>query len=216
MPDAPASVSYRGELWRKALHIVTALACPLLVALIGLGATLWLVGMTALVAVLADVTRAYTPEFQAFIERYFGFMMRSDESGEATPVLNGATWVLIAITLLLLLFPADIALPIFIMFMLSDAAAALVGRRLGTHRWMGGNRTLEGSAAFFVVAVVALGVLAALPWWLVGTAAAAATLLEAVDMRLNDNLVVPFLTTLLVTLVLHVGLGGNVDWLPIL
>ncbi|MEM1096035.1 MAG: phosphatidate cytidylyltransferase [Bacteroidota bacterium] len=216
MPAPPASVSYRGEVWRKALHILTALACPLLIWLIGLGATLWLIGMTALIAILADFTRAYTPEFQAFIEHHVGFMMRGEESDAETPVLNGATWVLIAITLLLLVFPASIALPVFIMFMLADAAAALVGRRYGRKNWMGGSRTVEGSTAFFLVAAAVLTLLATLPWWVVGLAASTAALLEAIDMPLNDNLVVPFCTTLLVALVLHFGMGRSVDWLPIL
>ncbi|GAB5517841.1 MAG: phosphatidate cytidylyltransferase [Rhodothermales bacterium] len=215
MPDAPAPIPYRGELWRKALHILTAMACPFLLGLLGLNVMLWLTGTLAALAVAADVARTYSPGFQAFIDGTFGFMMRSEESEGRGPVFNGATWVLIAITLLLLVFPANLALPIFIMFMLADAAAALIGRRYGRHVWAGGQRTLEGSAAFFIVAVVVLSGLTALPWWLIVGASLAAALFEAVDVQLNDNLIVPFLTTLLVSLVLQFGMGQAVNWLPI-
>src|SRR5690606_29012949 len=71
-----------------------------------------------------------------------------------------------------------------------DAAAALIGRRWGRHRYRVGPgwRSVEGSAAMCIVAIIALLVLAA---------AGAATLLEAASRWGADNLLVPLGTSFL-------------------
>jgi len=88
-----------------------------------------------------------------------------------------------------------------LMLTFADSAAALVGTRYGRHRYAGGHgqKTVEGSAAFFVVALCCTY----LPLWLFATAqstglapaavlvAAIATGLEAIAGRGLDNLAVP-------------------------
>jgi dolichol kinase len=89
-----------------------------------------------------------------------------------------------------------------------DAAAALVGRRWGTHRYRAGSgwRSWEGSAAMFALSIPAVAVAGAAlrtalgtgyPWWVVVAAAGGATLLEASGRRGVDNLLVPVGTALL-------------------
>lgn len=85
-----------------------------------------------------------------------------------------------------------------------DAAAALLGRRFGRHRYRVGSgyRSLEGSAAMFLFSILAI--------WVAGTvvgpayglglilgAAALATLLEGVSPWGIDNLLVPLGTAAL-------------------
>jgi len=196
----------RSEAARKALHLVSLIVPA---AMLALGRTTALVagGAVAAVAVAADVLRARSSGFARFIDRWFGWMMRAEEQpGVPGPVVfNGATWVLVTAFLLALLFPLRVGMAVFIAFMLGDAAAALVGRAVGRHRWPGTRRTVEGSAAFFAVA---LAVLLALPA-VVGDAvvhpslpvAAAVALamaaVEALPIRLNDNVRVPVVGALL-------------------
>lgn len=196
----------RSEAARKALHLVS-LVVPATMLALDRNAALLAGGAVAAVAVAADVLRARSPGFARFIGRWFGWMMRDEEQpGVPGPVvLNGATWVLVTAFLLALLFPLRIGMAAFIAFMLGDAAAALVGRAVGRHRWPGTRRTVEGSAAFFAVA---LGVLLALPT-VAGNAvvhpslpvaaavAAAMAAVEALPIRLNDNVRVPLVGALL-------------------
>lgn len=101
---------------------------------------------------------------------------------------------------------------------MGDAAASLIGRRYGRHKWpWQGGKSLEGSAAFAVA--VTVGLLIARVWLLVGgwkqlyeddielwckvvakalLAASVAAFTEAVLTGCNDNVVVPIILWLLV------------------
>ncbi len=201
-PSSAPALSYRAEAGRKALHLL-ALALPAGVWWMGAPAGRWVLGTVALVALACDVLRARWAAFERAITRPFGWMMRAEERPPVPgPVaINGATWVVVALFLLVVAFPLAAALPAFAAFMTGDAAAALVGRRWGRHRWPGTRRTIEGSAAFLFVA---LAVLAALRVPLGPALACAATsaLAEALPIPFNDNLRVPFAGALVLFLLL--------------
>jgi phytol kinase len=87
--------------------------------------------------------------------------------------------------------------------MLADPAAALVGRRWGRHRYRipGGEKSLEGSAAFFATAFVCLaglllGADGRLPLAAIGVLALTLTVVEALTARGLDNLLVPLTAVL--------------------
>ena len=73
-----------------------------------------------------------------------------------------------------------------------DAAAAVVGRWVGKHKWPGSRRTLEGSLAFFLSSVGAVGWVGGTAggWKDVGLACGLLSLLEAFTGQI-DNLVLP-------------------------
>jgi dolichol kinase len=80
--------------------------------------------------------------------------------------------------------------PALLVLAVADPIAGVVGQRWGSHSL--GKGTVEGSAAFFVVAVGVLapfvGIMPAL------TPGAAATAAEAVRTPLDDNLLIPVVT----------------------
>lgn len=85
-----------------------------------------------------------------------------------------------------------------------DAAAALIGRRWGRHRYRAGSgwRSLEGSSAMLLVsifAILVMGQIMGAPYspLLVLASAGAATLLEAASRWGADNLLVPLGTSFL-------------------
>jgi dolichol kinase len=195
-PASPhGSFSYTAEIWRKALHFL-ALVVPLWMALVGKPASLYGLVPGALLGVAADVGRAYSPGLNRVIKTIFGPLMRDDELPEVGSgiTFNGATCVLVGAALLTLIFPVSIAVPVFTMTMIADAAAALVGRRFGRHRWVSSRpHTIEGSAAFVATGLIVMAFFPALPFGIAAMGVAAAALLEATPLPVpvNDNIRVP-------------------------
>lgn len=199
MTSSPTHFSYSAEVGRKTLHLL-ALVIPLGMWTLGTPMALYVLGVGAALAVGADVVRAYSPWFNDWIRTIFGPLMRDEElRAVGTGVtFNGATCVLVGAALLTLIFPLRVAVPVLTMTMLADAAAALVGRRLGRHPWGSLSATVEGSAAFVATG---LGVMALFPALAYGPAALAvvvAAAVEALPVPVNDNIRVPLVAALVV------------------
>lgn len=191
-PPRTPPIPYRAEVIRKSIHLF-ALVVPLTMALVGRTWSLLLLVPLAALGVAGDVLRVRAAWFQRFIQRFFGWMMRAEEQpplgGPVT--FNGATWVLVSSTLLVLIFPLRIAVAAFVLFILADAAAALVGRRYGRHPWGDGPRTVEGSLAFVATGLVVVAVFPGLAFWVGAVSVVVAAGAEALPGPFNDNLRVP-------------------------
>jgi dolichol kinase len=193
------SLSYTGELGRKALHLL-ALSIPLGMWWIGMPMAVYLLAPAALLALAADLGRSYSESFNTLIRWIFGPLMRPEELPETgTEVrFNGATCVLVGAVLMVVLFPLRVAVPVLAMAMLADAAAALVGRRLGRHHWGSLSATVEGTAAFIGTG---LAIMACFPAVAFGPAAAGVLVgagVEVLPMPVNDNIRVPVVAALVV------------------
>ena len=199
MTSTPSHFSYSAEIGRKTLHLL-ALVIPLGMWVLGTPVALYVLALGAAIAVGADVARAYSPWFNDWIRVIFGPLMRDEElRAVGTGVtFNGATCVLVGAALLTLIFPLRVAVPVLTMTMLADAAAALVGRRVGRHPWGSLSATVEGTAAFVATG---LGVMALFPALAYGPAAVAvvvAAAVEALPLPVNDNIRVPLVAALVV------------------
>ncbi len=218
--------SLSAEAWRKLLHLLSvlpALAIPIISARLSL-----FVLLPALAAgILADWARVRSRGFNRFVDRAFGWMMRSTERpAVGDPIsINGATWVLASVSLLILIFPIPIALTSFSLFMVGDAAAAVVGRRFGHHTWGRTGCTIEGSAAFFVAGFFTAILIGSdfLIWTpysfpVVGLAiaTAAACLAEVSTVPVNDNLFAPFIGAVTLALSLTYVFGESIAYFPLL
>lgn len=195
-----ANFSYIAELGRKGLHVL-ALAIPFGMWWVGMPAALYAVGTMALLGVAGDILRAHSARFNAAIQWLFGPLMRAEE---CPPVgtricFNGATCVLVGAALLALLFPLRIAVPVLVMAMLADAAAALVGRRIGRHSWGSVSATVEGTAAFVATGLVVVAFFPSLPFGPAAAGVAAGAVAEALPLPINDNIWVPLVAALVVT-----------------
>ncbi len=212
--ESRSGIPIKGEIYRKVTHLV-ALVLPLTAWEVGGKDLLPLVAPLSLIALLADWLRVRSEVFKRFIDTVFGSMMRE---WECPPIgnpmhVNGATWTLLSFSMLLFVFEMPVAVTAFTVFMVGDAAAALIGRKLGRRHWGRTGCTVEGSVAFLVfglaVAVaiggggIIQGTLFAFPFWAVFVATLAGCIAEASPLRINDNLVSPFATALALATMLY-------------
>lgn len=206
MSDRAPVLPYAAELQRKAIHLV-ALVLP--ASILTLPRPAAVAGLAALAALSVglDVARQRVPAVRRLVvDRAFGGLMRPEElPPEGGPlVLNGAAWMCVSAALCAWLFAPGVAAAALAMLMVGDGAAAVVGRRVGRTKWPGSPKSVEGSLAYAATAfLVGLAVVA----WPgsgvgVGTVALGAVVgaaVEAVPIPLNDNVRVPLLSGLAMT-----------------
>ncbi len=197
---------FNAELGRKAIHLL-ALLIPAGILVWGREAALFVLVPLTVLALAGDILRARWTPMAQLVQKLVGFLMRAKELPPAGShvVLNGATWVLLASTLLATLFTEHIAAAALTMSMIGDAMAALVGGRFGRVRWPKSKRTLEGSAAFFSTGFVIIVLWPHMPLWVGAAGALAATVAEVVDDPLNDNLRVPLIAAFMLHVCLQTG-----------
>lgn len=191
----PPSVeeSYGTEVIRKGIHLFSLLI-PVVYYFIPKSTALAILVPLTLAFGLSDIGRLFVPAFGRFYTTYFGFLLRSHEQSDRGRRLNGATYVLLAATLIVLFFPKVIAITAIAVLIISDTSAALIGRRYGKHRFL--SKSLEGAGAFFIsgLVVVALApkVEYTAPEYAIGAAAALlGAVVEASAIGLDDNLSIP-------------------------
>jgi len=224
--SSPPDPSLSGEAWRKLLHLLSILPA-LAIPVISARSSLFILLPALSAGILADWARVRSPGFNGFVDRSFGWMMRSTERpAVGDPIsINGATWVLASLSLLILIFPIPIALTAFSLFMVGDAGAAVIGRRFGRHMWGRTGCTIEGSTAFFIAGLVTAILIGgdflswtpySFPTAGLAIATAAACVAELSSVPVNDNLIAPFIGALTLSLSLTYLFGQSIVYFPLL
>ena len=191
-------LDFKGEIGRKALHLL-ALVVPASMLILPFPVALGGLVALSIAAVATEVARYFNETVSQFIDRSFGWMMRPEERGMGKG-FTGATWVVVTAALLLGTFEPRFAAAGMSMTLVGDAAAALVGRTWGARKWPGSNRTLLGTGAFVVTALVIAAFFPSFPWSARAAAAVGAAAAEMLPLRINDNLLLPFVAAGLLTL----------------
>jgi dolichol kinase len=191
--SAAHQTSYGAEVVRKGIHLFS-LSIPVIYYFLSKSTALSiLVPLTALV-VANDLARLFIAPLGRFYEEIFGAIMRSHERNDRGRRLTGASYVLISASLCVWLFPKVIFLTAFAILIVSDSAAALVGRRLGRRPFLA--KSLEGTTAFFVSALIVVGIAPKIVFspaeYAIGAfAALLGAVVEAAPQAVDDNLAIP-------------------------
>jgi dolichol kinase len=101
----------------------------------------------------------------------------------------GSTYFLFSTLLTILLFPKPIAIASLLILILADTSAALVGKGIGKIPIFG--KTLEGSMAFFLCALLIVWIYPSLSRFSGSLAALGATVIEILPTRIDDNFTIP-------------------------
>lgn len=187
-------IDYKKELIRKSIHLVS-LSMPVIYYFISKELALKLLIPLTVFSVALDFGRHIIPSVGRLFNSLFGFLLRKHELDSEKKNLSGASYVFISALLSVLLFPKVIFITAFATLILSDIAAALIGRRFGKHKFL--FKSLEGTLAFFVVAcivVLATPKVAGLPleYYIGFIGAFVAAIAENVSYGwADDNLAIP-------------------------
>ena len=174
----------RQELARKGLHLLSA-AAPVAYA-VGLSRHILAWGLAALfaVALVVEVGRARSERVRGAFHRTAGPVLRPHEHTR----WSGATWLLAAFLLSVLLLDRGAAIAAMWAVSIGDAAAAVVGRAGGRHPITGTGKSLEGSAACFAATFMGVLLVARLGAAASAVAALCATVAEVLPVSVDDNL----------------------------
>jgi len=191
-------ISYSQEILRKTIHLLS-LNIPIVYIFVSDKLALSILIPMALIAVILDLlSRKGVPWAEKLIYGYFGSMLRKHETKKRKKIiLNGASWVLISAVLTVLLFPKVIAIVSFIILIISDIAAALIGRKWGRTKL--GKKSLEGTLAFIVsgiIVVVIIGIIFNGNYiyyiaGILGAVVGGIAELNAKTLKIDDNLGIP-------------------------
>jgi dolichol kinase len=191
--EAEAQITYRNELVRKAIHLSSLWISIFYYFVSRELALLVLVPITVLF-IAGDLGRYYSPHLQMLVNKLFGWLLRRHENDARQKRLNGASYVLIAAFLSILIFPKFIAIISFTILIIGDSVAALIGRKFGKHRY--GQKSFEGTLAFIMSGILIILITPKIDYGLgeyfIGFAAViVGGLVEAFIVNIDDNLTVP-------------------------
>ncbi|MEN3038579.1 MAG: dolichol kinase [Candidatus Kryptonium sp.] len=187
--------NYKAEYIRKAIHQFSMLI-PVIYYFTPRDLAIKILIVLTLGFLTVDVVRYYNPTIQKLFYRFFGFILRHHERDHRVKNLNGATWVFISALVCVIIFPKFIVINAFAILILSDASAAVFGRKFGKHKFF--KKSLEGTIAF-ILAAIPVVLLAPkvqnLPGEYIITMVSAIVggIIEAasIDLKVDDNLLIP-------------------------
>jgi len=192
-------IPFSQELLRKATHM-GALIIPVGYEVLSLsrGAMLWIMIPVTAAMILMDISRLRNWWFwRGFAAKIGGRMIRGHEyAGDFT----GASYILISVCCTVAMYDKPLAVAALAFIIVGDTAAALVGRKYGTHWFGGGRKSIEGSTGCLVATLFVAFLTPGLPPVTGVVGALAATITEAVSLKIDDNISVPIVSGLVMTL----------------
>jgi len=193
---APSATRHDLQLGRRLFHLVNGVTIATAYAVLFTHEqVVHVFGTIACVVYIADRVRIAYPEMIAQRAAWVNhFFLRAEEQMREAAMTPFA----IAVLLTIITLPKSAALVAIYTLGIADPLAAVIGIRFGRRR-ITANRSLEGSAAFFVatcaIAATVLSNGSALPVSTIAAASAMigaiAALCEIIPVRVDDNLTIP-------------------------
>ena len=185
----------RSELFRKCIHLSCILFPLLYLFWLEKEQIVILCGLITCGFIAGEVLRYRTDFGKKLFKIIFTPLLRE---GEKNKTITGATWLFMAQTAAFMLYSKKIAIAAVLILIIADSLAAIIGKRYGNKRFF--DKTLIGSLVFYGCTVVILiTVIPEIAFW-APLIALPVTFLEAYRFPVNDNLLIPLFTGLLLTI----------------
>lgn len=147
-------------------------------------------------SLIIEFYRLWQKSFSHTFNRFFGLILRRHELKDFT----GATYLLFSAMLCVAFFDPIIAFCSMAYLSIGDTFAALVGMSLGKRKIMGSSKSLEGSLACFISTLI-FGIFFLPHPALAVSGALAATFAELGVINLDDNIKIPLVSAIVLSLV---------------
>jgi dolichol kinase len=185
----------RSEILRKCIHLSCVLFPLIYLYWLSKEQIVVLCGLITCGFILAEVLRFKSDWGQKLFKFIFTPLLREGEKGRT---ITGATFLFMALTVTFLIFSKKIAVAAVLILTIADSLAAIFGKRYGTRRFF--DKTWQGSSVFYICTVMILLVIfPEMALWAL-LVALPVTFLEALPLPVNDNLLIPLFSGVVLTL----------------
>jgi len=187
-------LNYHQEIYRKLIHLSSS-CIPFMLWYFGKDTFQpWIISCAIILPIL-DYGRRHNKFLYRIYSNLFITFTRPIEQG----ILSGASWVIIGAAVTIFIFNENTAIIGLLVLSIADSAAAIVGIKFGKTQLY--SKSLEGSAAFFITAIIIVFSLSPAAFYINFIAVIAATVVELFSTpRINDNLLIPMVLALILTI----------------
>ncbi|HJD58816.1 MAG TPA: SEC59/DGK1/VTE5 family protein [Rickettsia endosymbiont of Ceroptres masudai] len=179
---------------RKIFHL-SAIIFPLLYLFIPRTAITLLLFIITAITLYLDVSRHNNAKISEFVTRFFSKVIRPLEKNSSF-ALSGISFMMLGFVLTALLFPKNLVICSWLILIISDCLAALVGVKIGNS--LGNGKSIAGSVTFLASAILIsilvyfyLGYNTSFIIIIISCIGATAAEFYSNDLRINDNLSIP-------------------------
>jgi len=180
------------EISRKIVHLV-ALLIPILYYFLPRNTSLLILTLFTAAFLIIDFVRLQVGTFKKLFLLLFGQLLRRKE----LHTLTGGSYLLIASLVSMLVFSKSVFIPAMLFLVVGDTVAALFGLRYGRIRIF--RKTIAGTSACLISCLIIAYIVsklpnARLPLGIGIVGAVIATIVEALPVEVNDNVIIPIST----------------------
>ena len=179
-------MTFKNEFQRKLVHLGSVIIPMSYYYFFNREITLLILLGVSIFSIIVEILRINNVYINKIFLKIFGLMIRKSEKKKFT----GATISFISCFFLILIFEKKIAVYSMLVLCISDAFAAIIGKRWGKNKIF--NKSFEGSSAFFLISLIIgfffleINILGLLIISIILTFA------ELIPSPINDNIIVPF------------------------
>ena len=179
---------------RPLFHFIGGMIFPIVYFFIGKKIALQAIVVALALVFIFELIRAKYPLFNEWVWHNFRGFFKEQEKNTVT----GMPYFIGGILVTVLFFDKPIAITALCFLTFGDCTAAIIGKKIGRHKIFP-PRSVEGSAAFFIIATLAGFVLkqyffpADLTVIAILASAFIAAVVEALPIALDDNLTIPII-----------------------
>ena len=185
------------EIIRKSIHLGCSILPLLYYFYLSREQIIILSSIISIILIISEYLRYRFNATRKLFHMVFGFLLREDEKDKT---ITGASYLFISATVTFLIFEKNIAIPAVLVLTISDSLAAIVGKATVSPKFIG--KSVAGSVTFFFFTGCILIILVPGKAVFMVTVAALLTILEALPLKINDNILIPLATGIILYLVI--------------